>query len=381
MQACKDNETVRSTISNAVDELLAQAWAAVPKAVAVYVKVVVSQQVNASLSGGQTGSPETPDASASDPDTSAADDTAGSGEEDVSAVASAMTASRPYANFLSSSAAENSGFAIPDGVTEMFAEVDIDELAALIEDILSKETVTVEEAQNAIMDYVRKNQELLGLTDEQVNNVEANVGEALNSMAQNFGEQATDENGDPVVDEDGNPVMVIRPAEVVTDLLVQAGILDESEAEDGAELSELLTDYILNQIGEAEDVLYIVFMAFSFVIGILYLLWGILLIKSIVKMFTGTPMGAFFVKLLTGLPFLLLVLVPTVGLAVLGGMEGVIGLLTSAGVGSEVTSQLAGLTLGVSGGWVAFACTVVLFVFGFFYSSFKRKYKNAKKNM
>lgn len=289
-----------------------------------------------------------------------------------------MTAHRPYAKYLSGGAAVATSSSSQG--TTAFGNLDVDELTKKIEELLSKDSVTVEEAQKSVMEYVKENQDALGLTDDSLAEVETQVSTALNNMAEQFGEPVTDENGQPVVDENGEPVMAIRPNEVFTDILVQAGMVDKEKVDEGAELSELLTEYIMTQIGETQDTLYYVFMAFSLLLAVLYVLWGFLLIKSIVKTCTGTPMGAFFVKLLTGLPFLLLVLVPTIGLSVLG-MEGIINLLASAGAGSEITSQLAGLTLGVSGGWVAFACTVVLFVFGFLYSSFKREYRHAEKDL
>ena len=361
LQACKDNEVVQDTISASVDELIVQAQAAVPRVVAIYVSVVVSEQVNGQGNDGeQTDTPA---------DSSGGEEAGQAPQPGTdAALAAAMTARRPYAKYLAQ-----------QDVSASAADLDIDELTAAIESLLSKDSVTVEEAKNAVMDYVEKNRESLGLTEESVAEVESQVGEALGNMAQQFGEPVTDENGAPVLGDDGTPVMAIRPEEVFTDILVQAGMVDEEKVNEGAELSELLTDYIMTQMGETEDALYYVFMAFSLILAILYVLWGFLLIKSIVKTCTGTPMGAFFVKLLTGLPFLILVIVPTVGLSVLG-MEGILNLLSSAGLGN-MTSELSGLTLGVSGGWVAFVCTVVLFVFGFLYSAFKREYRHAEKDL
>ena len=378
LQACKDNEVVHAAISASVNELIAQAKAAVPRVVAIYVKVVVREQAQQS----STGTAGTDDSSSSGADSGfVSDDGSEDAKVDLSTVplpsdslATVWTARRPYAQYLSGGAVASSG---GNDLASQIGNLDVDELTEKIEELLSKDSVTVAEAQKVVMDYVKENQDALGLTDDSIDEVEAQVGEALNSMAQQFGEPVVDENGDPVVDENGNPVMAIRPNEVVTDLLVQAGMVDKDKAESGAELSELLTDYIMSQMGEAEDVLYYIFMAFSLVLAVLYVLWGFLLIKSVIKIFTGTPMGAFFVKLLTGLPFLLLVLIPTIGLSVLG-MEGILNMLASAGMG-DLSAQLMGLSLAVSGGWVAFACTVVLFLFGFLYSSFKRKYKRAKK--
>lgn len=380
LQACKDNEVVQSAISASVDELITQAKAAVPRVVAIYVKVVVREQAQQS----STGTAGTDDSSSSGADSGFVSD---DGSEDAKvdlptvplpsdSLATVWTARRPYAKYLSGGAVASSG---GNDLASQIGNLDVDELTEKIEELLSKDSVTVAEAQKVVMDYVKENQDALGLTDDSIDEVETQVGEALNSMAQQFGEQVTDENGEPVVDENGNPVMAIRPNEVVTDLLVQAGMVDKDKAESGAELSELLTEYIMTQMGETEDALYYTFMAFSLVLAVLYVLWGFLLIKSIVKVFTGTPMGAFFVKLLTGLPFLLLVLIPTIGLSVVG-MEGILNMLASAGMG-DLSAQLTGLSLAVSGGWVAFACTVVLFVFGFLYSSFKREYKHAKKDL
>lgn len=382
LQACKDNEVVQSAISASVDELITQAKAAVPRVVAIYVKVVVREQAQQS----STGTSGNDDSSSSNTDSGSVSDS-GSDSQDTAvelptvalpsdSFATAWTARRPYAKYLSGGT-----FASSNGndFASQIGNLDVDELTKKIEELLSKDSVTVAEAQQAVMDYVKENQEALGLTDESIGEVETQVGDALNSMAQQFGEQVTDENGELVVDENGNPVMAIRPNEVVTDLLVQAGMVDKDKAESGAELSELLTEYIMTQMGETGDALYYTFMAFSLVLAVLYVLWGFLLIKSIVKVFTGTPMGAFFVKLLTGLPFLLLVLIPTICLSVLG-MEGILNMLASAGMG-DLSAQLTGLSLAVSGGWVAFACTVVLFVFGFLYSSFKREYKHAKKDL
>lgn len=366
LNACKENDAVQSTVSAAVDSLLEQAQAAVPKVVAVYVRVAVRQQV---AGGGQSE------------DQSGGDQTgggsAGETEEELPAtggdtsLAAAFAARHPYAQLLSGASGSSSSGSAP-----AVPELDVDELAAKIEELLSRETVTVADAQNAVMEYVKENQQELGLTDDDLAAVETQVGDALGSMAQNFGEQATDENGDPVVDENGDPVMVIRPEKVVTDILVQTGIVEESRVEDGAALSDILTEYIMDMAGETENILYYVFMAFSLVLAVLYLLWGILLIKSIVKIFTGTPMGAFFVKLITGLPFLLLVVVPTCAVWFVG-MDAIVELIGSY-AGGEIASALGGLSVAFSGGWVAFACTAALFLFGFLYSAFKREYKNAR---
>ncbi|MBQ9081852.1 MAG: hypothetical protein IJY26_04410 [Clostridia bacterium] len=333
LNTCKENEYAHNVVERTVNSLVEQVEAMVPTLVSVYVQVLINQ----TLSGDAPGGPV--------------------------ADGGAMQTLSLHTGFTASSATqENPIDGGLNGMTEeelkdKLAAIDTQALADKIAELLEKESITVEEATSTVVEFLEENKEALELTDEDVTRIEGQVSSALTEVA--------DENGSINIDE------------IVTDVLVESGIVDESTIPDDAEISEILTAYVFELLGEYETVLYIVFIVFSVIIGLLYLLWGLLLIKSLFKILTGKPMGAFFVKLFTALPFLILVLLPTLAFS---NMDVVLTLLAQQGVSvAEISGLLSGINIAFGGGSMAAICTLILFLFGFVYSVIKGEYKRAKR--
>lgn len=364
MQTCRENQTVENTVKTTVEGLVEQTEQMVPKMVSVYVKVMLREQMSRA------------DANPSDPSkdgTTSDNQTNEVGEqtaernasvslayffEDVADVGADRTEILPSDLPGGITQDDVSSFLTNEDVAKRLETLDMEQLEQVIGNLLSRDNISVEEGTSIIMDFLESNKETLELTDADLASVKTEVSSVLTEVA----------------GEDGN----INVDKAVTEVLVNQGVIDKDQIQEGDELSDVLTAYFMEQLGETKEYLYIAFLSFSLLIGVLYILWGILFVKSFIKIFTGRPTGAFFVKALTALPYILLVLIPTVAMLFKTTLLPLL-LEKIAADTSQIMEYMNGLTVSFGGCWVPALCTLILFLFGFLYSSFKREYKKAKK--
>lgn len=240
-------------------------------------------------------------------------------------------------------------------ISELLANDSLtDDLAAEIEELVAEGSISSDELKETINSYLAEHQDELDITDEELEEIYAEVDDVVDQLVEEYG----DDSG--TIDTDSLAIQ----------MMISAGLITEDSVSEDATIDDVLYDFIMDLL-EEYDVVCLALVIISFIVGVLYLLWGWLLLKSIVHIISGTPMWMFTAKIFTGIPYIVILLLK---------------LATSDLVMSFVIETLADLVafdfsaiaLGFGGGFVAAICTLVLYLLGFIYNHYRKAYRESK---
>ena len=158
-----------------------------------------------------------------------------------------------------------------------------------------------------------------------------------------------------------------------------ADTAEETEKETAEELKEKVRQTLLDSIPkDAAETISLVMQIVSYVLFFTFFTWAYLIIKILIKTFFAANNG---IKLklpilLGWLPFLVLVILPSLAISLLSDPTSFLGEM----VGAETSKTLSALSISFSSGaWVSFAVAIFLIVF--FFAYYGRVRKKLKKEL
>ena len=312
IETCEDNELLGNTVSSVVDTVVPQMRRVLARVVAIYAIAIV----------GDTASAIT--------------DTAESGG---------------YVLYAETSVDSETS----SKISELLANDSLtDDLAAVIEDLVAEGSISSDELKETINSYLTEHQDELDITDEELEEICAQVEDVVDQLVEGYG----DESG--TIDTDSLAIQ----------MMISAGLITEDSVSEDATIDDVLYDFIMDLL-EEYDVVCLALVIISFIVGVLYLLWGWLLLKSIVHIISGTPMWMFTAKIFTGIPYIIILLLKLVTSDLV--MPLIVEMLADL-----VAFDLSAIALGFGGGFVAAICTLVLYLLGFIYNHYRKAYRESK---
>lgn len=156
--------------------------------------------------------------------------------------------------------------------------------------------------------------------------------------------------------------------------------LDEEAKDLSAELKAAIVSLIMDAVGDAAKTIAMVVQIISYVILFTFFTWFYLILKIVVKCRMKNP--AIKLKLpiwLGSIPFWILYLLPTVGLAVVMSPTGPL----AAEIGAETLALLSNLSINFfTCAWVSFIVGTFFFFFAiFYYGKLRKRLKKMKKGL
>lgn len=231
----------------------------------------------------------------------------------------------------------------------------VEEFLDIVKSLEEADNLTVSALTEQVEIFLQNRLAEYGLTDADVSAVTADMTNKLTQVA--------DKNGKL-----GMAPLVARILKTLNFVGADTEVVSETAADD-------LTAALLENDSTGVAI-FGAFLGLAALALLQALLWALLLLKTLLKVLTGHPMGAFFTKLLSALPYILLVLLPTLVFTVIGieNIPVLLGLLGQIGI-----QPAAGANIAFGGCYGAAICTLVLFIWGFFCAPARRRYKRAKR--
>ncbi|MBQ8658822.1 MAG: hypothetical protein IJ506_06770 [Clostridia bacterium] len=194
-------------------------------------------------------------------------------------------------------------------------------------------------------------------------------GEDIESvLGDKLGEDSSDESGSGA-----------EPSNKAMNATYLADSTAEEEKETTEELKEKVRQTLLDSIPkDAAETVALVMQIVSYVLFFTFFTWAYLIIKILIKTFFAANNG---IKLklpiiLGWLPFLVLVLLPSLAISLLSDPTSFLGEM----VGAETAKTMSAMTISFSSGaWVSFAVAIFLIVF--FFAYYGRVRKKLKKEL